>query len=153
MSKWFYRIIFINTILRNVDPCVANESEFRLPRHVKPLQYFLELEPNFSNDTFNGSLIIEFIVTEASNNVTLHIDGLEINPSTIHLNKSDGFFVNSVNVTNNQTDKHFFIIHFNEALSKEITYNLTIGEFKGVLNSDRQGFYLAKYLDENGIER
>ncbi|KAK9730671.1 Peptidase M1 N-terminal domain, partial [Popillia japonica] len=46
-------------------------KDFRLPNHVKPALYKVELEPNFDDDTFNGSIRITVSVLTTTNTIVL----------------------------------------------------------------------------------
>lgn len=124
-------------------------NDFRLPEHIQPEHYFLLLEPNFENDTFNGTVTLEFTVVEETQNITLHAYQLEIDESKISLDDST---ITLSKASQSEGDDNFFIMHFNSTLKQGNTYKLTISNFKGVLNSDMMGFYLVKYIDENKKE-
>lgn len=126
-------------------------QDYRLPKHVTPLQYYLELEPNFPDKVFNGSVTIELKVLEQSDNITLHGKELTIDNSSISL-FSEQQQIGVEKTTQIEDDRHFYIIYFNTSLLIGATYNLSI-IFTGVLNSENEGFYLAKYKVSNETER
>lgn len=128
----------------------ADNQDFRLPGHIVPKQYFIKLEPDFTNDVFNGSVAMEFEVLEESSNITLHAYQLEIDSSKIALENSSIEFSNSYQ---SDGDDNFYVINFSSTLKTGTTYTLTIGSFSGILNDEKIGFYLAKYTDEYGTER
>lgn len=132
----------------------SNSSEYLLPTHIVPEHYIIELEPDFENEVFNGSVTIEFKVTQNSTNVTLHARELDIQNNTISLKFGDKVYAVIESAEYSEDDKNFLVLEFNKTLevSDEI-YILTIGQFTGILNLDNAGFYLAKYTDENGVEQ
>lgn len=136
----------------SADTSKEGSTSFRLPKHIEPEQYYIELEPDFKNAVFNGSVRIEFSVKEESNNITLHAKQLEIDTSSITLTSARHVF-EVINTNQINDEREFYIIFFNDTLTAGADYNLTISKFRGILNSDNVGFYLAKYKDEDGIER
>ncbi|MCP4851294.1 MAG: hypothetical protein GY900_06125, partial [Actinomycetia bacterium] len=50
----------------------------RLPRHVLPRHYALELFPNLDTGTFSGTVAIDVDVMAACNEVVLHAADLEV---------------------------------------------------------------------------
>ena len=59
------------------------EKRELLPSNVKPTHYALELEPNFTTFKTNGSVTIELNVIEASKEISLHINDIEIESITL----------------------------------------------------------------------
>lgn len=134
-------------------PKSSSSVDYLLPTHVVPQQYTIELEPNFASDTFNGSVTLEFTVAVAASNITLHTRELEIDNSTISVLFNNELYASVINTTKSEDDKEFYVISLNTPLAIDQTYSLKIGSFTGILNSDKAGFYLAKYKDEQGVEQ
>ncbi|XP_073949017.1 glutamyl aminopeptidase-like [Choristoneura fumiferana] len=65
---------------------VQENVDYRLPKHVAPMNYKLRLWPNATNKTFRGTVEITLNVTKPANNVTLHTNKLEI--QTVSLESS-----------------------------------------------------------------
>lgn len=121
-------------------------EDYRLPVHVVPQQYFLDLE-----DTFNGSVTIELTVVQESDNITLHIKNLTVDNLSISLtSETQQPAVEKIMET--EDDREFYIIYFNESLLAGVNYNMSMS-FEGTLNLENEGFYLAKYKDSEGTER
>ncbi|KAF2895945.1 hypothetical protein ILUMI_10229 [Ignelater luminosus] len=146
-------IVFIICSLINGDI----DSSFNIPKNVKPIRYTLTVETNMeiheNSSTFNGSVIIELFSSQAASNITLHERNLDINRHTIKLiHYISG---TELKVSNIETDeeREFYIIHLEDELLTNEYYNLTIGEFSGVMTYDFVGFYLAKYTTKSGEER
>lgn len=127
--------------------------DYKLPTHIVPQHYTIELEPNFNTDTFNGSVTIEFTVASESNNITLHTRELQIDNSSITVLYQGEEYASIVNTTKSEDDKEFYVMFLSRTLAAGGTYSLVIKSFTGILNLDKAGFYLAKYTDENGVER
>lgn len=128
---------------------------FRLPRHIEPTLYVIFLEPHFSIGLFNGSVAIELNVKEESDNITLHVKRLDVLSSSVSLKSHDNRSFNVIHSQRVQDEREFYLIRFNETLKVNATYRLTIATFTAAFNihSDFEGFYLAKYKDEDGVER
>lgn len=126
-------------------------KDYLLPSHVKPSLYQVKLEPNFDFDIFNGSVRITISVVTTTNAVVLHTHQLTIETASISLLDVNGTVVNSVAGTSfSNDDKDFYNIGFEEDLVAGSVYTLVIDSFSGILNSENDGFYLAKYTDEEG---
>lgn len=139
-------MLVVGAVLTNF---ISEAAIPRLPTHIIPEQYFIELEPDFVNDTFQGNVTIEFRVVEQSQNITLHAYQIEFNVSNVYLSDQN---LAASNVTISDGDNQFCVILLNGTLEVDQTYNLTIQGFTGILNSDKFGFYLAKYNNQNGTE-
>lgn len=128
-------------------------AKYFLPKHVKPLRYKITLQPHLEEETIEGSVEIDLQVLESSKNITLHIRSVEIDNASV---------VVTVNKTGKEVkhgnplwleDIEHYVINLEESLVKDEYYTLKIGKYSGKLHQDNGGFYLAKYIDENGIER
>mgnify|MGYP002715765487 CR=1 FL=1 len=126
-------------------------ENLRLPKSVVPDSYDVKLIPFLSenNFTFNGEIKILINVTENTNNVTLHVNDIEIYTDSIALEDAkSGQNVSVLRVTND-TERQFFIIYTN--LEKDHQYNVKIN-YVGHLNDRLKGFYRSSY-DVNGTKR
>lgn len=127
---------------------------YRLPTNVRPILYQLEMEPDFDTETFNGSVKITLSITASTNDIVLHSYLLDIDTESVSLLNEDGEVVNSISETSySNDDRQFYTISFEETLLEGQTFVLVIDSFKGSLANSRAGFYLAKYINEDGIER
>lgn len=114
-------------------------NDFRLPTHIQPEHYVVLLEPHFENDTFSGTVLLDFTVEEETQNITLHAYQLEIDETSIILTLNDSV-VKVLNVSQSEDDDNFFVIYFNSTLVVAKTYKLQIFNYRGCLNSDMFGF-------------
>src|SRR5262245_34653935 len=55
-----------------------NDAEFRLPRHVRPERYTIELEPHLEDWTFHGHETIRLQLDRAVRQIALHAVDLEV---------------------------------------------------------------------------
>lgn len=128
----------------------------RLPRSVVPHSYKIELVPFIweNNFTFNGEVMIIVNVTEATNNITLHVHDIKVtetNLSKINDLENDGIIEESQMVierTSTDEEKQFFIIHSAESLEVGMQYKVGI-KYIGNLNDVLQGFYRSSYVVNN----
>ncbi|QPG75733.1 hypothetical protein FOA43_003093 [Brettanomyces nanus] len=117
-----------------------------LPTNVKPLHYYLTLEPLFDRFKFNGQEVIDLEVQDDSDSITLHT--LEIDILDTSLTTGTGDIVKPVGITTNEDDQTT-TFKFNETLLKRGQIaNLHI-KFVGELNDKMAGFYRSTY-EENG---
>lgn len=131
----------------------TNSEDYLLPTDLRPDHYTIELEPDFENDVFSGSVSIEFTVISATRNFYFHRKELEIDSSSFILLSNSGLPTTTVGgYTCVTDDREFCVITFADELIQGASYTLTIGKFTGILNLDNAGFYLAKYTDEEGNE-
>ena len=54
-----------------------------LPTNVVPRHYHVTLEPNFSNFTFDGSVVIDLDVAKDSKNISLHTLEIDIHSAKL----------------------------------------------------------------------
>src|SRR5918998_5988740 len=60
-----------------------NPKAYRLPTHVLPRQYDLELDTRLSSDDFGGNVAIAVDVVEARDSIELHARDLRISRATL----------------------------------------------------------------------
>lgn len=126
----------------------ADGIDYRLPTHIKPIHYEIALDVNLENFTFTGFTSIEVEVLEEANNITLHVNQLNIATLTVWAASSD--VLEDASWTNDTTT-HFLIINFEEKVKVGMYYiNLT---FDGAVNDGNTGFYRAAYSDIDGNTR
>lgn len=128
-------------------------AEYFLPKHVIPFRYKITLNPNLQQETIEGSVEIELSVLESSRNITLEISSVEIDNSSVVLIRN----ATGEEVRHGEplwlADVQHYVINLEEDLFKDENYTLKIGKYEGKLHTDNGGFYLAKYIDEDGNER
>lgn len=128
-------------------------AEYFLPKHVIPFRYKITLNPDLQQETIEGSVEIELSVLESSRNITLEISSVEIDNSSVVLIRN----ATGAEVRHGEplwlADVQHYVINLEEDLVKDENYTLKIGKYEGKLHTDNGGFYLAKYVDEDGNER
>src|SRR5580698_10106974 len=124
---------------------VAPGSEpFRLPRTIEPEIYHIELEPDIATATFSGTVRIDAVVHETTDEIVLNAAELAI--SDVEVLTSDGITV-------------LCSVSFNDEL-EQVTFQptdllppgpCTIScRFTGTLNDKLRGFYRSTYSGPDG---
>ena len=116
----------------------------RLPTHVVPSRYQLELEPDLATATFFGSVVIDVEILEATDEIVCNAAEQDIRSAQIQL--SDGTAVTPDCRLDNDTER----LHL--ALPTDIAAGPARIElaFSGILNDRLRGFYRSTYSDEDG---
>lgn len=128
-------------------------AEYFLPKHVKPYRYTITLAPFLEAEAIHGSVEIELGVLESSDNITVHLRSLEVdNSSVVVIREATGEEI-KVKSTLWKEDVEHYVINLEETLLEAENYTLKIDKYTGKLHTDNGGFYLAKYIDEEGNER
>lgn len=120
-----------------------NDTDYILPTNIKPTWYQLFVSPEFSNNTFSGTVNITFDVVEPTKNITLHVDG---NIITLLNGTTVVSAVNNPIVTGFVLDSDHQFVHFqlNDSLMTQKDAQINIA-FNGRLSNDMLGFYLSTY--------
>lgn len=126
----------------------ADGVDYRLPTYVKPVHYEITLEPNFENFTFSGYVKIEVEVLEATNNIILHAN--ELNVTYLAVVTPSDYVIEPHNLTIDD-ERQFLIITFEDILEVG-TYHLN-ALYEGLINDGTSGFYRASYVDADGNTR
>lgn len=125
----------------------------KLPSTVVPLEYDITLKPtlNKSSPILDGNITISLLILESTNNITLHTSYLQFHMKDVILSDS---YDNIINVSKIKITPSFDMctIIFQDYLMEKHKYDLRI-RYSGMLRNDNNGFYLAKYQDDNGMER
>ncbi|KAK4205326.1 putative mitochondrial aminopeptidase 2 precursor [Triangularia verruculosa] len=119
-----------------------------LPTNVIPKHYHVTLEPNFSNFTFDGTVVIDLDVAEDSKSISLHTLELDVHSATV---SSGGQTVSSSPKITYNEDTQVTTLDFDNAVSKGNKAQLEI-KFTGQLNDKMAGFYRSTYKKEDGTE-
>ncbi|KAF5270571.1 hypothetical protein FQR65_LT05469 [Abscondita terminalis] len=121
---------------------------FYLPKNVKPLRYDITIEPNFTNvgsnpSLFWGAVTIQLKALESTNNITLHAIELDIDDSSIQVLGS--FETIPVKSTLAEPEDQLYIINLQKPLAPQQIYNLTIGNYTGIFQTNSRGLFKATY--------
>lgn len=143
-------------------PCLPSTDasgdwkNFRLPDYVKQVHYDLHLEPNFNDDTYTGTVVIQVEVSQATRHLWLHIRETFVKAMPqLKKKASDGTEV-SVPVKScfEYNEHQYVVVEATQELSvtgPEEVYILTL-EFQGSLTGSVVGFYRVVYT-EDGVTK
>ena len=140
----------------------AKVTNVRLPTHLVPVNYKLELVPfiipdNFSirgyaevsvaQTSYDNERVfqIEMECTESAFNITLHAADLEIENDTVTVMEKEGDEVDIFNY-GYDLDREFFIVNLNAGLVAGKTYVIKI-HYTAYLKDNLKGFYRSVYKD------
>lgn len=127
--------------------------EYFLPKNVTPFRYRITLQPDLELETIEGSVVIDLEALENTKNITVEIRSVTIESSSVVVTRNaTGEEVRHGDPTWLEDVEHY-VINLDEELIEGENYTLTVGKYEGKLHSDNGGFYLAKYIDEDGNER
>ena len=124
------------------DTKEAKVTDVRLPRHLEPLHYNLELVPFLIPDNFTirGEVEIEVLCRVSATNITLHAADLEIENSTVTVNDmSTGDDIEVVDVAYDEA-REFFILNTGSELEQGKKYVIKI-QYTAFLKDNLKGFY------------
>ena len=127
----------------------AKVVDVRLPTHLVPELYTLELVPFIVPDNFTirGHVEIDMVCMLAADNVTLHSADMVINNDTVSLQeKKSG---RRVQITGHSYDKdrEFYISKLGEDLQPGMQYTIRI-EYTAYLKDNLKGFYRSVYKNQ-----
>jgi len=123
--------------------------DVRLPTHLVPELYTLELVPFIVPDNFTirGHVEIAMVCMHAADNVTLHSADMVINNDTVSLQeKKSG---RSIQITGHSYDKdrEFYISKLGESLQPGMQYTIRI-QYTAYLKDNLKGFYRSVYKNQ-----
>jgi len=128
-------------------PAKAKVRDVRLPRHLVPVNYKLELVPFIVPDNFSirGYAEIEMHCTEGAFNVTLHVADMVVENDTVALMEKDGAPVDIFNI-DYDLDREFIVVNLNAGLEAGKNYVIRI-HYTAYLKDNLKGFYRSVYKD------
>ncbi|XP_006881151.1 PREDICTED: glutamyl aminopeptidase [Elephantulus edwardii] len=139
-------------------PCPASDDEngpwkeFRLPDHIKPVHYDLEMRPVMEEDRYTGTVSISINVSLPTQYLWLHLRETRITQLPV-LKKPTGEQV-PVRRCFEYKKQEYVVVEAAEELSANTgasTYLLTL-EFAGWLNGSLVGFYRTTYVEKGVIK-
>ncbi|RNA09032.1 puromycin-sensitive aminopeptidase-like [Brachionus plicatilis] len=126
-----------------------SSTEFvRLPKNVLPVNYTLELQPDFTNFTFTGRVDIDVKVSSETNTVLLNSAELSFKEAVFET--ATGTKMTSSDVKLDEPNELATIV-FPQALP--IGLGKLHISYTGILNDKLKGFYRSKYVHPSGEER
>jgi puromycin-sensitive aminopeptidase len=126
---------------------VDHQSSHRLPRGVTPSHYDLVLTPDLDAATFTGTVTVTIDVAEATDEVVLNAEELEI--ASVALTTADG---ETRTGTAELIGDQRAVLHFVSPVPAGTGHLLEL-TFSGVLNDKLHGFYRSSFVDDQGNTR
>lgn len=134
------------------NPVLDNPPEsHRLPRHVIPVSYRIQLTPDLEKGTFMGMEHVVVTVHEATKEITLHACDLTIQPHAYLTAGSTAIPKHSGEVVQDPEHSDRIRLVFPEKVEPG-DWTLTLW-FNGMLNDKLCGFYRSTYTDASGEKR
>jgi len=129
------------------EPTKAKVRDVRLPRHLVPVNYKLELVPFIVPDNFSirGYAEIEMHCVQGAFNVTLHVADMVVENDTVALMEKDGDAVDIFNI-DYDLDREFIVVNLNAGLEAGKNYVIRI-HYTAYLKDNLKGFYRSVYKD------
>ena len=123
-------------------------TDVRLPRHLVPVLYTLELVPFIVPDNFTirGYVQIDMLCRQAADNVTLHVADLLLQNNTVRLEEKTTKKEVPITGHDYDTDREFYIAKLGENLQPGKVYVIKI-EYTAYLKDNLKGFYRSVYKD------
>ncbi|KAI4459114.1 protease m1 zinc metalloprotease [Holotrichia oblita] len=138
----------IHTWLEEYSPAKDEEFGYRLPTNTKPISYVVTLEPEFEGFSFIGNVIIVVEVLSRTRTIMWHEYDLEIDSIEV---RRQGVIAPIPLASDDEYDETFQMRKI--VLAEDVYANdileITI-DYVGKLNEENEGFYRAKYDDEDG---
>ncbi|XP_034486438.1 aminopeptidase N [Drosophila innubila] len=139
----------------NIETRADDNSDYnyRLPNNTVPVSYNVELwtEVHTGKREFQGKVIIDLQVIEATSSITLHARQTENFKASII--SKDTVNSNSIPLTVTYESRREFLLLTPTSSTNNFAANtnwtLTI-EYTGFLRTDQGGFYLSSYTDDEG---
>ena len=132
-----------------ITPTPGNKiyHNIRLPQHIKPINYDIDLKVNMGTKDVEGSTTIKTTVTKECEYIMVHQMGYRSLTGSVQDSNGKEFGTSTFEYDPNQ----YIVIKANTKFTKGI-YNLKF-KFTYNLRKDLAGFYLSKYTTKSGEER
>ena len=122
----------------------ADDETYRLPRHARPHRYELTLRPDLDRARFDGQVVVDLEVLEATTRLVLHAVDLDI--AATRLDTAGG---SSVEPTLEPIPaEQMLALVFDQPVP--VGRHLLTIDFAGSLNDKLRGFYRSTFRDHDG---
>lgn len=120
------------------------DNRFRLPRHITPSHYSICLDLDFDNLDFDGDVLIDIGVSEATDEIILNAADLDV--ASVTVRESD------IEVRGISFDDEYERMTISlDSTMRPGTYSLNI-KYRGTINDQLRGLYQSVYRDSDGEE-
>jgi puromycin-sensitive aminopeptidase len=127
---------------------------YRLPRHIVPIRYDIRLEPDLTDETFEGDVTISLRVLHPASEIVLNAAELEISKEEVEIEDETGALQRAERVELEEETQRCHLTFPDTIMPGTRRLRL---RFKGQLtkegSSKLEGFYLSTYQDPSGAWR
>ncbi|XP_076118297.1 aminopeptidase N-like [Mytilus galloprovincialis] len=121
---------------------------------LKPVHYNVVLRPNLYEDnsqhfTLNGSVRIYFNCIKSTNNITIHIQNLNVTDGSIVVRNMTDQQIPLHNYTRDDSARHFLAIRLGENLVAGMNYSVEMSFIGPLQNEDLSGLYYSSYMEDS----
>lgn len=121
---------------------------------LKPVHYNVVLRPNLYEDnsqnfTLNGSVRIYFNCIKSTNNITIHIQNLNVTDGSIVVRNMTDQQIPLHNYTRDDSARHFLVIRLGENLVAGMNYSVEMSFIGPLQNEDLSGLYYSSYMEDS----
>ena len=124
---------------------MTKQNPYRLPRHILPRHYAIELEPDLAAGSFVGQVVIDLEVVAETDTIVLNAVELDIEDVRVEQN-------DSVPASSILLDEDLERAEFSLPIVLQPGPARLFCSFKGILNDKLRGFYRSTWNDEAGNE-
>lgn len=142
-------------IVEAIDEVTPRDDDdpYRLPTTIRPESYTINLQlgENFGPDgIFQGSVIINFRTYANVEQITLHAQYLDIDPTRVTITCGSDETTNLFSSLSNSTTYHTITLNITSAIANNTACVLSVNNYGGLLTDDMAGFYRSSYTNEAG---
>ncbi|PSK43729.1 Aminopeptidase 2 [Elsinoe australis] len=128
---------------------IISQGREVLPTNVRPKHYDLTLEPNFSDYTYEGKVVIDLDVNDDTTTISLNTIDIDISKTEVHV---DSKSIPTVPQLHYNKDSQTTTVTLQEKIPAGSKAKLTY-VFKGTLNDNMAGFYRSSYKSADGTDK
>lgn len=139
----------VASLLSSTNAPTTNASAFRLPEHLRPEHYVLDIKTYLVEDDFRfeGRVQVRVFVVDDTPRVVLHSRGLNVTTDDVRVTHVGSGRVLEVDGHEFDLDNNFYTIHLKEQLKKDEKYLVDV-PYKAPLSSLLAGYYRSSYKDK-----
>ncbi|KAJ3187595.1 hypothetical protein HK101_009312 [Irineochytrium annulatum] len=126
-------------------------TQIRLPSHVVPIDYGVEIDTDIERFSFSGDVLISLNLTGPTKVIVVHAADLTTKNPVMWFDHINGTSVKPSSVR--VDDKlEFVVLTFDRPLKASSQWLLTM-DFSGNLTDSLRGYYRSSYLSDNGSKK
>ncbi|CAF0815629.1 unnamed protein product [Brachionus calyciflorus] len=142
------------TVKPDTTTTPQTSDTFRLPEHIKPIHYDLEIKPYVGPKelygdkafSFEGQIEMEFLCAKPTNKVMFHQKELKLTLVKFKSEQDPDLKITNPNFEFDYK-KDFVSAYFDRDCKENVNYSLTV-KFEGVILDKLYGFYRSSFLDK-----